>query len=481
MSAESLPARERNQLWLVGATAVAVFMASVDMSIVNTALPAIERDFTIPTSTTEWVVLAYLLPLAGLALPSGRWLDSIGRRQALAVSLTGFAIASVAAGLAPTLAVLIGARLGQGAFGALLFALVPALAATAVHPQARGRAMGLITTLGPLGLISGPAVGGLVVEVLGWPWIFFVNAPVSALILTIGLRTLLAGAPLRLPDRTWLTEAAVLSTAVAAVLVALSSSASKGSAWLALTLVTVPLLLIWLRLPTSGAVRDLFRSPGEVMPHIALTSAATAVGTVFFITPYFVQRELGEPISAVGITILVFPAGMALTGPVGGFLSDWWGPRRTALLGAGLFTVGLALLVPLQDSWDLPGLAWRLFLAGCGSGLFNAPVMAVAMSNAPRRLLATTGASTSLARTMGFALGPALATLAWSISSYEAEGMRAAMAMATAFSACSVAVLVLDRVSRQQASDAAGGQRSMTAPALPESVDAERPAVRSAA
>jgi hypothetical protein len=85
--------------------------------------------------------------------------------------------------------------------------------------------------------------------------------------------------------------------------------------------------------------------------------------------------------------------------------------------------------------------------------------MAVAMSNAPRRLLATTGASTSLARTMGFALGPALATLVWSISSYEAEGMRAAMAMATAFSACSVAVLVPDPVSRQQASDAAGGQR----------------------
>jgi MFS family permease len=150
---------------------------------------------------------------------------------------------------------------------------------------------------------------------------------------------------------------------------------------------------------------------------------------------------------------------MALTGPVGGFLSDWWGPRRTALLGAGLFTVGLALLVPLQDSWDLPGLAWRLFLAGCGSGLFNAPIMAVAMSNAPRRLLATTGASTSLARTMGFALGPALATLVWSISSYEAEGMRAAMAMATAFSACSVAVLVPDRVSRQQASAAAEDQR----------------------
>ena len=457
MNTETLPDRERSHWWLVIAAALAVFMASVDMSIVNIALPAIERDLTIPTSVTEWVVLAYLLPLAGLALPSGRWLDSVGQREALAFSLTGFAIASIAAGLAPSLAVLIGARLGQGAFGALLFALVPALAMTAVHSQARGRAMGLITTLGPLGLISGPAVGGLVVDVLGWPWIFFVNAPVSALVLTIGLRTLPVGPPLRLPGRTWLTEAALLSTAVAAVLVALSFTASKGPAWLALTLLTVPLLRIWRRLPTSGAVGDLFHSGGEVGPHVALASAATAIGTVFFITPYFMQRELGEQISTVGITVLFFPAGMALMGPVGGFLGDWWGPRKTALLGAGLFTIGLVLLVPLQDSWDLCDLAWRLFLAGCGNGLFNAPNMAVAMSNAPRRLLATTGASTSLARTMGFALGPALATLAWSLSGYEAAGMRTAMAMATVFSACSVAVLVAYRVNRQ-ASDAAGGE-----------------------
>jgi MFS family permease len=116
--------RKRNQWWLVAAAGLAVFMASVDLTIVNVALPAIERDFEIATSMTEWIVLAYLLPLAGLALPSGRWLDSVGRRPALMFSLTGFALASVAAGLAPGLAWLIGARLAQGTFGALLFALV---------------------------------------------------------------------------------------------------------------------------------------------------------------------------------------------------------------------------------------------------------------------------------------------------------------------------------------------------------------------
>jgi MFS family permease len=445
-SAVARPDPERNQWWLVVAAGLAVFMASVDMSIVNVALPAIERDFEIPTSMTEWIVLAYLLPLAGLALPSGRWLDTVGRRPALVVSVTGFALASVAAGLAPGLAWLIGARLVQGAFGALLFSLVPALATTAVRPQARGRAMALITTLGPLGLISGPGLGGMVVDVLGWPWIFLVNLPMSLAVIAVGLRTLPPGAPLRLPDRMWFTESLLLGAAVAALLLALSFTASEGPAWMLLTLFALPMLFLWLRMPSSGAVRQLFRSPGEVGPHVALASAATAIGTVFFITPYFMQRELGESLAAAGATILFFPAGMALMGPVGGFLGDLWGPRRTAVLGALLFTVGLALLLPMDSSWGLADLASRLFLAGCGNGLFNAPNMAMAMTHTPRPLLATTGASTSLARTLGFALGPALATLVWSLSSYEAEGMRGAMTIATVLSALSVVALVRTRV-----------------------------------
>lgn len=442
---------ERNQWWLVIAAALAVFMASVDMSIVNVALPVIERDLGIATSMTEWVVLAYLLPLAGLALPSGRWLDSVGRRPALMFSLTGFALASVAAGLAPDLEWLIGARLVQGTFGALLFALVPALATTAVRPEARGRAMGLITTLGPLGLISGPGLGGMIVDGLGWPWIFFVNVPVSVLIMAVGLRMLPRSAPLRMPDRTWFAESLLLSGAVAALLLGLSFTAKEGPAWMMLSLLGVPLLLLWLRMPVSGAVRDLLRTAGEAGPHVALALAATSIGTVFFMVPFFMQEELSQSVSAAGVTILLFPAGMALMGPVGGFLGDWWGPRRTAVLGAVSFTVGLAFLLPMDGSWGPADLWWRLFLAGCGNGLFNAPNMAMAMTHAPQRLLATTGASTSLARQLGFALGPALATLAWSVSSYELDGMRGAMTLATVLSALSVVALVRTRVSDTQA------------------------------
>jgi MFS family permease len=432
----------QDRWWLVVAAGLAVFMASVDMSIVNVALPVIERDLEMPTSRTEWVVLAYLLPLAGLALPSGRWLDTVGRRPALVFSLTGFALASVAAGLAPGLTWLIGARLAQGTFGALLFALVPALATTAVRPQTRGRAMGLITTFGPLGLITGPVLGGVIVEGLGWPWIFFVNVPVSVVVLTVGRRLLTTDLPLRPPDRTWFAEALLLSLAVAVLLLALAFTADAGPTWLLLALVAVPLLGGWLRLPTSAPVRQLLRAPEESAPHLALSLAATAIGVVFFITPFFLQRSLGASVAAAGLTILAFPAGMALTGPVGGFLGDLSGLRWTAVVGAAMFTVGLALLVPMEGSWDLGDVAGRLFVAGCGNGLFNAPNMAIAMSNAPATLLATTGASTSLARQAGFAFGPALATVVWALTTYQPEGLRAAVLLATVLSGASVVVLI---------------------------------------
>lgn len=440
---------QKNQWWVVIAAALAVFMASVDMSIVNVALPAMQHDLRIDASVTEWVVLAYLLPLAGLALPSGRWLDSVGRRPALIFSLTGFAVASFAAGVSPNLVWLIVARLLQGSFGALLFSLVPALATTAVRPQARGRAMGLITTLGPVGLISGPGIGGVIVDALGWSWIFFVNVPVSVLVMAIGLRTLPSDKPLRVPDRRWFAEALLLSAAVAAVLLALSLTASSGLVWLLLALVAVPLLVVWMRMPVSEAVRGLLRTPGEPGPHLSLLGAATAIGIVFFITPYFMQQKLGESAAVIGATVLLFPLGMAITGPIGGFLGDWAGSRRIAVLGTILFTVGLVLLIPMDGSWGVGDLAWRLFVAGCGNGLFNAPNMAMAMTNAPPPLLATTGSSTNLARTMGFALGPALATLVWSLSSYSSAGIRGAVILATVISALTVVVLVRTRASGQ--------------------------------
>ncbi|NEE00906.1 MFS transporter [Phytoactinopolyspora halotolerans] len=435
-------ATPRNRWWLVIAAGLAVFMAQVDVTVVHVALPTIGQEFGISAALTQWVVLGYVLPMVALSLPAGRWLDRMGRREAFVGALAGFAIASVAAGMAPNIWWLITARLIQGAFGAALFALLPVLATTAVRPQARGRAMSIVMTLGPLGAVSGPALGGVVIDAIGWPWIFYLNVPVSLLVIGIAVAQLPAGAAPRLPGREWVTEAAVLTGAAVAVLLALSLTADVGPSWLFLALAAVPFLLVWLRLPSSTQVRQLVRAPGMLTPHLALLAEMTAVMAVQFLAPFYLHQVGDLSPTTIGLTVLAFPAGVMLFGLIGGALADRWSPAPVAVAGTLGVTAGIVLLIPLGAGWEPVELAWRLAIAGAGAGLFAGQNQNMAMSRAPRHLLATTGATTSLVRQLGIALGPALTTVMWSIAGDGIDGMRLALVLAAVLAAVSVLVLV---------------------------------------
>ncbi|WP_166356191.1 MFS transporter [Phytoactinopolyspora limicola] len=451
---------QRNRWWLVIAAGLAVFMAQADVTVVHVALPTIEADFGIGTTLTQWIILGYVLPMVALSLPAGRWLDQMGQRQAFLGSVAGFALASIAVGLAPNIGTLIAARVIQGAFGAALFAILPVLVTTAVLPQARGRGMSIFMTLGPLGAISGPALGGLLIDSLGWSWIFYLNVPVSALVITIAATQLSPGPAPKLPGRAWLAETAVLSGAGVAILLALSLTAEHGAAWLAVTLVALPLLVLWRRQPGSTQVLQAVRAPGMLGLHIALLVEMTAVMAVQFLIPFYLQRESGLSASSVGLTVLAFPAGVMLFGLLGGALADRWGARPVAIAGAVGVTAGIVLLVPLNAGWGPLDFAWRLAIAGVGAGLFAGQNQNMAMSRAPRHLMATIGATTSLVRQLGIALGPALATVVWRMSGDDTAGMSLALVMATVLAA--VSVLALVRVTRQHRT--AHAQASTTSP-----------------
>ena len=192
-------------------------MAGLDMSITNVALPTLAREFDVGPNGVAWVVLAYNLPLVALLLPLGRWVDALDKRGAFLVAVVGFAVASALCGLAPSLPWLIGARLLQGSFGALISVLVPVLAMDAVDPGQRGRAMGVVGALGPLGSVSGPAVGGVLLASFGWRSIFFAVIPACLLAALIGGRAISAEGVFSLPQRDRAVEAALLFVATAAL------------------------------------------------------------------------------------------------------------------------------------------------------------------------------------------------------------------------------------------------------------------------
>ncbi|MGO1049705.1 MFS transporter [Crossiella sp. CA198] len=406
------------------------FTSLLTMNSVNIALPTMQHEFGVDPGAAQWIVLAYQLPLIALVLPSGRWLDRVGTRPALALAVGGFALMSLAGAASGDFALLLAVRIAQGCFGALMLALTPALAARAVRPEARARAMSVLATLAPLGALTGPALGGVLLEISGWPAVFLLNTPICLLVLAIGLHAIPADRPLRWPDRSWLAEAALVAGAVSAVLLGVTFAARDGLPWLALSLLAVPLFLVWRRRSTSVAVLELLRRPGMAGPHLTLLAVGLAFAAMNLILPFYLQRVLHADPSTTGLTILAFPVGMALAGPLGGLLGDRWGARRTGLLGVAVVAAGLLLVLPLDESWQPFDLGWRLFAAGLGMGLYGGPVQSLAMGAAPRSQIATTSATVQLARSIGFALGPALATTLWAMSGYTLPGMRLALGLA---------------------------------------------------
>ena len=440
---------ERNRWGVVVGLGLLVFMATLDATAVAIALPAIERGYGVTTTVTEWVVLGYLLPLIAVSLPAGRWLDGVGLRGALVFGTAGFGLSSLAAGLAPGIAWLVAARAVQGTFAGLLFALGPMIATRVVRPEAHGRAVGVITSLGPLGAVSGPVLSGLIVDGLGWPWIFYLNLPVCLAVILIARAGLSPDGPLAAPGRALLAEAAVLGAALVAGMLALSLAAGRHPAWLLLALAAVPPLIVWARMAGSRGTRALVRTPGVGGPLATVLLISMAAAAVDFTVSFHLQRVAGLSPSAAGMTLLAFPAGMVPAGLVAGLLVDRWSAAGTARLGTLVLATGLALLAPLDATWSPAEAAWRLALAGCGVGLTNGPAVTLVMTRAAKDLLGTAGAAQSLARQLGFAIAPALVTTVWTTYGYAPAGLRAAMLPVTAAALLALAALLRSRPARK--------------------------------
>lgn len=430
--------------WVLVAVAGALsFVAMLDMNIVNVALADIAEGLHVSAATAQWAALGYQLPVAALLLPVGRWLDGAGTRPALLAATVGFALSSALAALSPWAAWLIAARIGQGACGAVLFVLMPVLVVRAVRPALRARAMSVPATLGPLGAVTGPAVGGLLLDHLGWRWVFLVKIPFCLLALIVAWRAMPEDGRMRVPDRRALADASAVAGGLAALLLALTLGSGEPP-WFLLAVAAVPPLWWWLRGPGGRPVTGVLRAAGLFRAHGSVLTLAAGFAAMHYVVALHLRRDDGISATATGLTVLAFPLGMALAGPLGGRLADRYGLRRVAVTGASLTAAGLLLLIPLGDAWSPPEVAWRLALAGVGMGLNGGPTQALVMGAAPAERTATVGSTVQVARGLGFTLGPALATAAWALAGPgPGDGARAGLALAAVAACLAVPLLAL--------------------------------------
>ncbi|KAF0649665.1 MULTISPECIES: MFS transporter [Streptomyces] len=460
--------------WILVAIAGALaFTAMLDMNVVNIALATISTDLDVSPSMAQWAVLGYQLAVVSMLLPAGRWLDAgrgpggpggsaggggggVGLRPALLLAVSGFSVCGMLAALAPWMAWLAVARVAQGVFGALLFVLMPVLVMRAVPASMRGRAMSVPATLGPLGAVTGPAVGGVLLDAFGWRAVLLVKLPVCLVALVVVARVLPRHGGLTPPGRQPLTDAALVGGAVAALLLGLTL-APGVPAWLLLCLAAVPPLVWWTRRPAARPVVDVVRASGVAGVYGAVFALAAGFAAMHYVVALRLQSGGGLSATATGLTVLAFPLAMGLMGPLGGRLADRVGPRPTAVAGACVTAVGLTLLALTGDHWTQADIAWRLALAGAGMGLYGGPTQTLVMTAAPPRATGIAGSLVQLSRSLGFAMGPALAGAAWGLAG-GADGARYGLVISAVAAWLCVLLLAARRGGRGGAPGARSGR-----------------------
>src|ERR1700733_994004 len=386
-------------------------MLLLDITVVNVALPDIQRSLHSSFQDLQWVVNAYSLTLAAFLLTAGALADRFGRRMVFVTGLVVFTLSSAACGLAGSPLALNLARAVQGAGGAMMFATSLALIAGAFHGKERGLAFGVYGGVVGGAVAVGPIVGGIITSGIGWEWIFFVNVPIG--IAAVAL-TLTQVAESRDPNATGVDWLGLLtfSGSLFLLVFALVRGNDKGwgstqiVAFLVASLVLLVLFVIVERVQERPMLDlTLFRRPAFTGANIVAFALSGSIFAMFLYLTLYIQDVLGFGPLQAGLRFLPITLLSFFVAPIAGRLSVRV-PIRL-LLGGGLLLISVGLggrtAVDVDSGWTtlIPGFA----IAGVGIGLVNPPLASAAIGVVPPERSGMASGINSTFRQVGIATG----------------------------------------------------------------------------
>ncbi|MDQ0346497.1 MFS transporter [Ancylobacter vacuolatus] len=420
--------------WLVVAlVCVGAFVGQLDATIVQLALPAIGRAFDAPLQDVSWVALSYLLAFASFLPVFGRLCESYGRKSLYLAGYTLFIVASALCALADSFSELLAFRFLQGMGGALLGANSIAILVRAIPEAQRGRALGYFAAAQAVGMSAGPALGGFIVDGLGWRWIFGITVPFGAIAILVGW--------LALPRSTdtggkgtfdW-GGALMIGPALILLVGTLNHVSSWGlAAPLTLGSLALAAFLLWQLVRrerrTASPLIDprLFASAAFRWGALAVVLGYGLLYGVFFLMSFGLAHGYGESAAEAGLRLALVPVALGLTAPFSHEIRSFLGARRIGVAGMAVCLAGLVIL------WLTFGLSpWHhwfdtlsFVLIGIGLGLFVAPNSAVTIAAAPAGLAGAAGSLLNLMRVLGTSLGVAAGAtaLAWRLGAETGSG-----------------------------------------------------------
>jgi EmrB/QacA subfamily drug resistance transporter len=435
-------ARLSSYRWfVVGTVCIGAFMGQVDASMTQMLLPRLELDFAAPLSTVSWVAVAYILAMASFMPIFGRLADMIGRKLLYTSGLLLFVLGSALCGFAPSLPVLIAFRILQAIGAALLTANSIAIIVLATRPEERGRGLGLQSAAQAIGLGAGPAVGGLVLDTLGWHWAFWINVPFGLVGAILGWFVIPQTRDLHDSGRFDWRGALLIAPALTAVVAVLN----QGDAWGATSpelIGCVVLAIVFLTLFVRAERRAetplidfrLLQQRAFLYGNVANFMSYAMLFGVFFLIPFVLVRVYQDTALAAGLRLSIVPVMLGLLAPVGGALYDRFGARAATASGMLICIAGLVGLYAYLDgaAANLPFVMLALAVFGIGQGLFISPNSSAIMATAPAELTGEAGSLLNVVRYLGISTGIAGASALLALRLGAAAGLNGGTTEASA-------------------------------------------------
>jgi EmrB/QacA subfamily drug resistance transporter len=412
-----------NSHWFVVSTVcIGAFMASLDASIINIALPTLQQQFHTPMNEIEWVSLSYLLSLATLIIIFGRLADMIGRRKLYIAGFVLFSLSSLFCGLAPMLSILIIFRILQGIGAALLQANSVAIITFVTPKKDLGKAIGIQASAQGIGLSFGPVIGGALLSLVGWRWLFFINLPVGVIGSILGIFFLPKESATNVKTRFDFVGALLLIPSLISIIYILNMGLNLG--WTSPVMIgcyVISIVFSYLFIRTENRRTEplvdlsLFKHSFFTVGNIMGMMSFMVMYAVLLLTPFYFDQVKHLPVFQSSLFITVIPIGMTIATPISGMITDRRGPAIPSLLGISMAAIGSLLLtfINFTDTYILTCIG--LLLIGSGIGMFTPPNNSSVMGNVPQNVLGITGGILNMSRTLGMGLGVTLGGLMYQL------------------------------------------------------------------
>jgi EmrB/QacA subfamily drug resistance transporter len=400
---------------------MAAFLTPFDGSSVNIALPTIGNEFAMDAVSLGWVSTAYLLASAVFLVPFGRFADIYGRKKIFASGILIFTLASMAMTLCTTSTMLISFRIIQGIGSAMIFGTGIALLSSVYPVQERGKVLGISVSATYLGLSLGPYLGGLLTMHFGWRSIFFVNVPIGLVALILIFSKLKGEWAEARGEKFDLTGSILYSIGIIATMLGFSAFSRLGKTTsIGLMLTGVLFLLIFMKYETRIEhpvvnINLFIRNRAFAFSNLAaLINYSATFAITFFLSLYLQYIKKLDPESA-GAILVCQPIVMALASPFMGRLSDRIEPRLVASIGMAITSIGLFLLVYLNEDTSTLFIILVLILIGMGFALFSSPNSNAVMSSVEKKYYGVASGTLGTMRLTGQAFSMGIATLIFAI------------------------------------------------------------------